>query len=683
MVDLSAQMTMALRKHMDSKSRKEAEARVAEDTDKKGIFLLRLAWTVEIIAVLIGLIISFTMPYVNYKEIENPTLFDTASFLQGMLPFLAIAVVEITKIPLALGFYRSKMLRWKTLFLTALLLVMAITFETMFNGLENNFSNLTSRIVREENKISDLSLEMENLKIDLEKKNTEIKTIQDMNLETILSGYLNKRESEDKSRAREIELIENQERAIREKYQAEKDIVSREINLKENQVINITQKIENPELIGLQDTIERLEKDKEKVTNKAKDIYDSEIKNLMQQLKLEQEETFSSDEEIEKIQSRINEKENEKKNYILTEENKIQTKIDIKEREKSNLEKKISASMNIKQNVNQSDIDKLNKKMSQIGEDEKKELAKFQIDRKRIQDKYTEKNKLTASFQKDAEEELAREKSKVKPLQNDVEDINNKMTEIKEQIREAKKEKREKIQNSNIYRIAALFGKKKIGPDGEPIPRDIANVTKEDTRIVALVWFGSIAFIVSVIGVILALASYVLRDPDNFLAKKDRYIFKSVRRLITSVSLMFRKIGSLFVILGKGITSFFDGITHILDRRIRDGIRRTLIGLRKRAREPKVKVVEVPKEVVVEKKVEVPVEVEKVVFKEVPKEVIRREMVHIPLYSTEHGKVDLSATKMSEVATENFTNAKTESSKTSSSFFKPKTKDNSSKKKTK
>ena len=87
-----------------------------------------------------------------------------------------------------------------------------------------------------------------------------------------------------------------------------------------------------------------------------------------------------------------------------------------------------------------------------------------------------------------------------------------------------------------------------------------------------------------------------------------------------------------------------------------------------------------PKEIVVEKKVEVPVEVEKVVFKEVPKEVIR-EMVHIPLYSTEHGKVDLSATKMSEVATENFTNAKTESSKTSSSFFKPKTKDNSSKEK--
>ena len=235
-----------------------------------------------------------------------------------MLPFLAIAVVEITKIPLALGFYRSKMLRWKTLFLTALLLVMAITFETMFNGLENNFSNLTSRIVREENKISDLSLEMENLKIDLEKKNTEIKTIQDMNLETILGGYLNKRESEDKSRAREIELIEKQENAIREKYEAEKAVVIREINLKQNQGINITQKIENPELKGLQDTIERLEKDKEKVTNKAKDIYDSEIENLMQQLKLEQDETFSSDEEIEKKYKAESMKKKMKKNYILT-----------------------------------------------------------------------------------------------------------------------------------------------------------------------------------------------------------------------------------------------------------------------------------------------------------------------------------------------------------------------------
>ena len=73
---------------------------------------------------------------------------------------------------------------------------------------------------------------------------------------------------------------------------------------------------------------------------------------------------------------------------------------------------------------------------------------------------------------------------------------------------------------------------------------------------------------------------------------------------------------------------------------------------------------EVTKEVVVEKEIEVPVEKEKIVFKEVPKEVIRREMIHIPLYSTEHGKVDLDSIKMGEAATDNFTKAQSESIKT-------------------
>ena len=38
MVDLSAQMTTGWKKHMDSKSRKQAEARVKRFSDKKGIF---------------------------------------------------------------------------------------------------------------------------------------------------------------------------------------------------------------------------------------------------------------------------------------------------------------------------------------------------------------------------------------------------------------------------------------------------------------------------------------------------------------------------------------------------------------------------------------------------------------------------------------------------------------------
>ena len=168
-------------------------------------------------------------------------------------------------------------------------------------------------------------------------------------------------------------------------------------------------------------------------------------------------------------------------------------------------------------------------------------------------------------------------------------------------------------------------------------------------------------------GVMLALASFVIRDSENFRTNKKNYLFNSLRRLITSISLLLRNFGKLFIRIGKAITSFFDGLTHIFDRRIRDGIRRSIIGMRKKIREPKIKVVKVPQEIVVEK--EVPVEKEKIVFKEVPKEVIRREMIHVPLYSTEHGKVDLDSIKMGEGATDNFTKAQSESIKTQKDAF--------------
>ena len=52
----------------------------------------------------------------------------------------------------------------------------------------------------------------------------------------------------------------------------------------------------------------------------------------------------------------------------------------------------------------------------------------------------------------------------------------------------------------------------------------------------------------------------------------------------------------------------------------------------------KIVAVEVPEEKIVE--VEVPVE--KVVIQEVPVEIVRKELVYVPLYSTESGLIDIS-----------------------------------------
>ena len=92
-----------------------------------------------------------------YSSIENPTTSHLIGAVMGALPFVIIAVIEPTKIPLAGGFYKTKILGWKLLILASLLGLTVVTFETMFNGLERNLTNVTRQVVEAENNILFLS----------------------------------------------------------------------------------------------------------------------------------------------------------------------------------------------------------------------------------------------------------------------------------------------------------------------------------------------------------------------------------------------------------------------------------------------------------------------------------------------------------------------------------------------
>ena len=103
--------------------------------EKAGKTLYIAAWIVEIFAVGTGLLIALTNPYLSYDEIENPGMMHRAQLFIGILPLIVIAVVEGTKIPLAQGFYMSKMLRWKILFLTSInLYSMNLTVDGSFKN---------------------------------------------------------------------------------------------------------------------------------------------------------------------------------------------------------------------------------------------------------------------------------------------------------------------------------------------------------------------------------------------------------------------------------------------------------------------------------------------------------------------------------------------------------------------
>jgi hypothetical protein len=120
-------------------------------------FLVFLAWTIEIIAVLIGFTISIVVSvsaYNSFASTEDVGLLDGGSaILVAGLPFVLVAAVEICKIPLTFAFMAVRNVAWRSLFLFFVIFLCLITFETMLNGFERNFSNLNRAIDDRKNDI--------------------------------------------------------------------------------------------------------------------------------------------------------------------------------------------------------------------------------------------------------------------------------------------------------------------------------------------------------------------------------------------------------------------------------------------------------------------------------------------------------------------------------------------------
>ena len=146
-------------------------------TGAKGFFLLRMAWTVEIIVAIIGLFIGIIIIKNAQGSDTIGDIFDAGIRLNDLtigLIFIIVAVVELTKIPLATAVYYSVRLSWKIVFLIGLLLVNISTFETIVTGFE--------RINRERTKVVDrLIVEYHSIKKQIFnlQANTQVTNIQD------------------------------------------------------------------------------------------------------------------------------------------------------------------------------------------------------------------------------------------------------------------------------------------------------------------------------------------------------------------------------------------------------------------------------------------------------------------------------------------------------------------------
>ncbi len=143
-------------------------------TGKKGLFLLRMAWTIEIAVAIIGFTIGLIIMKGTQTEQGTSQLVSGFSFLGTMtlndfsigLIFMIVAIVELTKIPLATAVYYSARLSWRIVFIIGLLLVNVSTFETIVTGFERINRERTKVVSNYITEYHSILTEIENLSID-------------------------------------------------------------------------------------------------------------------------------------------------------------------------------------------------------------------------------------------------------------------------------------------------------------------------------------------------------------------------------------------------------------------------------------------------------------------------------------------------------------------------------------
>ena len=557
-------------------------------TGSKGKFLIRMAWAVEILVAFIGLCIGIIVIRGAQGVTEASDLISKGVSLNdltiGMI-FIIVAVVELTKIPLATAVYYSVRVFWRVVFLIALLLVNVSTFETIVTG----FERINREIVR---KVDKKIVEYNFIKKEIQeiRANTDINTLNE-EIEKLRAER--RKINQDISN---IKLESTQEKQSVKNLGGNQELIdqiTKEINSLEAKIDKLRSRNAeiNSTLVTLPFYKKKDLRNEIERNNKLIDSYlndknnkESRLKNLISEGQGNTEGDIALiddktkvllkpyEDELAIISSKINNLEVRQKNFNTDKAEKDQLLIDLKNK-KSNL---IS-------NSEGTGIDDLAPevqvyrvatwlkgwfKVDYNKEIEKINLQIFELEQQKV-DSITEKgwfDKLFSIFNKNSNLDNEAIDKQIQRLEKQIKDFENKADIESQNIEES------------IY----------------------ADLPQGAITAAFWLWFGVLSFIISVTGTMLAFASLVLLDPRLHVIRNKKTAYWR------GVSI---RLSKFFVLVNKYIW-----------------------GKIKRFRDPKI----VEKEVVVEKEVEKIVEKnvgEKIVYEkvEVPKEVIRKEIVYVPL----------------------------------------------------
>ncbi|MFV1874030.1 MAG: hypothetical protein ACMZ64_11980 [Oleiphilus sp.] len=568
--------------------------RVSLERERIGKSLMFFAWAVEICAVIIGFAISIMQGITSFDELSanKGGMLDFGDYTNvfiAMMPFLMVAIVEITKIPFVGATYKTSHKKWKAVFGVSLLFLAFITFESALNGFERNFHALIFSIDQYKKELVSVEEEIAPL---MEKRDR----LANLSAPQIESEYSQRHAVISEERSRQANIIQDriqglraasqteyikglqdqiddrreQVKALRADRQKEVDaLIQASSQLTENasSEINTQRRSLQQQLINEQNYLQELREAREKKIADAGFFSENTVREQ------ENKRVSKQEQKVESLRDQLNQLSDADRQQDVRERfnRDIEAVKDRYQNQEDRLNKEIqSLSMSLSKSLGAREKD-----IENVIKTHMKELAN-------IEQKFQEQQKENEAFREQSFTTLSQNKELISELEEQLFEKQNKRVELRNLVNI-------KVGDNQVYRMAQWWFNKESAAD----------LDRKDVMSIATLWFGSLALLIAVTGILLAFASYVIRDP--FIDDRNE--------------------------AHDNISSF--------TRKSFQSLRRLLIYWRRVQRRPVIK--EVPKEVVKE------VPIEKVVRVEVPVEIIKKEIVHVPLYTNDKTLLKLAS----------------------------------------
>ena len=533
-----------------------------------GKTLIKFAWGVEILVAIVGLSIAWMFYTGGISTGPIDDLVDVAQQrfkVEGVivaLAFCVVSIIELTKIPLATAFYYSAKIRWKFVFFVALLLINISTFETIIQGFELSYYQRSKDVDKVRQELNVIKNEI----MQKDKSSVEQKTNLQKNYDIIL---------EEKRKLLEQKTNINKQKNL-------------DIDALKNQAA-----IANPRIATLEKGIE----EKKEELNEYEKRRSIELGNLnkalfnLEQLRFKQK-------QIKEKKADIAKHEADTRNEVIRREDIIEGL----QREKDNLEGNVTRDITdkIKPIEENSEIDLNNVNSLIVKKDKELEAVSKNIEAFDVN---------TVNYTRDLV--LLKETCVKKADELEKVAAGNQTYRFAVRIKTFRMWASDwdfsKLFPWNWFEEDVLTSSEKT-TSNQRIEKDVcgligtATLTEDDLNTAFWLWFGTLGFVISVTGTLIALAGLHLQD-ERMHEIRNRPSKMKFRKFFIRVAWIPVYINRLLV--------------------------RAIVRL------TKPKIVKEKVEVEVEKIVKEPVYQDKIVYQkvEVPKEVIRKEIVHHPLWT--------------------------------------------------